>query len=243
MNENESEHTAVFDSLGAYALGALPDREREQVAAHLERCPICAEDAGALERAATHLIDVVPIAEPSPELRKRIMAAVEPEAALLRAAAGQPHEVRGRAPRRRTSWSDALRLRVVAPAAALLMLGGIVGVTAFDSSSGPNTRTLSAEVGSGHAWVEVSEDNRAHLVVDGLAAPARNKVYEIWIQSGDAAPRPASGNLDQAVFVVGSGRVEIPARLQKGDRVMVTEEPPGGSRIPSAAPIVITSRV
>lgn len=240
---SESEHTTVFESLGAYALGALPDHERDQVAAHIEQCPICAEDAAALERAATHLIDVVPMAEPPPELRKRIMAAVEPEAALLRAAAGERAPVRAGAPRSRASWSDAIRLRAVAGAAAMLVLGGVIGATALNSSDGSDTRTLSAEVGGGHAWVEVSDDKRAHLVVDGLAAPKGDKVYELWIQSGDAAPRPASDNLDQAVFVVGNGRVEIPARLQEGDRIMVTEEPPGGSRIPSAAPVVITSRV
>lgn len=238
---SESDHSTVFDSLGAYALGALPEGEREHVAAHIEQCPICAEDADALERAATNLIAVVPMAEPSPELRKRIMAVVEPEAALLRATSGAPRAAAP--PRRRASWSDALRLRTLAPAAAMLILGGVIGATALDTSDGPNTRTLAADVGGGHAWVEVSENDRAHLVVDGLAPPSRNKVYELWIQSGDAAPRPASGNLSQSVFVVGSGRVAIPARLQEGDRIMVTEEPQGGSRIPSAAPIVITSRV
>jgi anti-sigma factor RsiW len=239
----ESEHRSVFESLGAYALGALPDSEREHVAAHIADCPICAEDAASLERAATHLIDVVPIAEPSPELRDRIMAIVEPEAALLRATSRTPEEARLAAtPRRRASWVDALSLRWAATAAALLILGGVVGSTVLSSDGAPGARTLAAEVGGGHAWIELSDD-RAHLVVDGLAAPSRNKVYELWIQRGDAAPRPASEDLSQSVFVVGSGRVEIPARLQEGDRVMVTEEPPGGSRIPSAPPVVITSRV
>jgi anti-sigma-K factor RskA len=240
---SESEHHTAFESLGAYALGALPDGERAQIAAHLEHCPVCAEDAASLERAATRLIDVVPMTEPSPELRNRIMAIVEPEAALLRATAGPPQEVRVGVPARRASWLDALSLRWAAGAAALLILGGVIGATAYNGLGGTDTRTLSAEVGQGHAWIELGEDDRAHLVVNGLAAPRRNKVYELWIQSGDAAPRPASDNLSQAVFVVGSGRVEIPARLQEGDRVMVTEEPPGGSRIPTATPIVITSRV
>lgn len=240
---SESIHRSAFDSLGAYALGALPDGEREMVAAHIEECPVCAEDAASLERAATRLIDVVPMAVPSPELRDRIMAVVEPEAALLRATSGEPREVRVAAAPRRHNWADALSLRWAATAAALLILGGVVGVTAWDSATGSDTRTLAAEVGNGHAWIELSDDNRASLVVNGLAPPKRDKVYELWIQSGDAAPRPASDNLSQAVFVVGSGRVEIPARLEKGDRIMITEEPPGGSRIPSARPVVITARV
>jgi anti-sigma-K factor RskA len=239
---SESEHNSVFESLGAYALGALPSGERDAVAAHIEQCPICAEDAASLERAATRLIDVVPIVEPSRELRDRIMAVVEPEAALLRATSAPPAEANRRPARRRAGWRDALSLRWAAAAAALLILGAVVGATALNGTGGPDTRTLAAEVGRGHAWVELS-GGRAHLVVDGLAAPARNKVYELWIQSGDAAPRPASEHITQAVFVLGSGRVEIPARLQKGDRVMVTAERPGGSRIPTSTPVVITSRV
>lgn len=240
---SESAHHNAFDSLGAYALGALPDGERAIVAAHIEECPVCAEDASSLQRAATRLVDVVPMAEPSPELRARIMAVVEPEAALLRATAGPPREVRAAAPRQRASWIDALSLRWAATAAALLILGGVVGATALDpANKGRDTRTLAAEVGSGHAWIELT-DNKAHLVVDGLAAPKRNKVYELWIQTGDAAPRPVSEDLSQAVFVVGSGRVEIPARLQEGDRIMITEEPSGGSRVPSQRPVVITARV
>ncbi|MCW2991252.1 MAG: hypothetical protein JWM73_1846 [Solirubrobacterales bacterium] len=238
---SESEHTEVFDSLGAYALGALPDGERGRVAAHLATCPVCAEDAASLERAAARLIDVVPIVEPSPALRDRIMAVVEPEAALLRATRRAPEEVRIGASARRP-WFEALSLRWAATAAALLIGGGVVGAAVWSSGGGTHTRTLSAEVGRSHAWVELSGD-QAHLVVDRMAAPTRGKVYELWIKSGDAAPRPASEDLSQAVFVVGSGRVEIPAKLQSGDRVMVTEEPPGGSRIPSAAPVVITAPV
>lgn len=237
---SEHEHHTVFENLGAYALGALPDGERAEVAAHLESCPICAEDAASLQRAATRLIDVVPPVEPSPALRDRIMAVVESEAALLRATARPPEEVRTLSPRRRLGGGPVLGW--VATAAALLVIGGFAGTAIFGGHGGPDTRTLAADVGRGHAWVEVA-DGRSHLVVDGMAPPARGKVYELWIQSGNAAPRPASDNLEQAVFMVGSGRVEIPAHLQKGDRVLVTEEPPGGSKIPSAAPVVITSRV
>ncbi|MFL5844952.1 MAG: anti-sigma factor domain-containing protein [Solirubrobacteraceae bacterium] len=235
---NESEHNVVFENLGAYALGALPDGERSMVATHLESCPVCAEDAQSLQRAATHLVDVIPEIEPSPDLRNRIMAVVEPEAAMLRAVSGR----REPAPRPRRTIAMPVLLRWTATAAALLVIGGVAGTTVFEGSGGGDTRTLAADVGRGHAWVEVSDD-KAHLVVDGMAQPARGKVYELWIQSGDAAPRPASDDLSRAVFMVGSGRVEIPARLQDGDRVMVTEEEPGGSRIPTAAPVVITSRV
>lgn len=239
----EAEHTTVFDSLGAYALGALPASERAAVAAHLDRCPVCAEDAASLERAAMGLVEMVPVVEPPRELRDRIMAVVEPEAALLRATSRPPAEVRVPAPARRRSWGDAFSLRWAATAAAMLILGGVVGATVLGSGTeGVDTRTLASQTGRGHAWVEMAGDE-AHLVVDGLAAPAKGKVYELWIQSGDQAPRPASSDLTEATFMVESGRVEIPARLNPGDRIMVTAEPAGGSKIPTTTPVVITARV
>lgn len=231
-----TEHQDAFESLGAFVLGALPDHEAAAVAAHVESCPVCAEDAAALRRAAAGLLEDVPVAEPPPELRDRIMAVVEREAAMMRVAAPQP------APRPRRPWATAPVLRLGLAAACALAIGGVVGASVFSGDGGGDTRTLAAEAGRGQAWVELDGD-RAQLVVDGLAAPGEGKVYELWVQSGDAAPRPANTDLHRAVFVVSSGRVEIPARLRPGDRVMVTAEPAGGSRVPTAAPIVVTERV
>src|SRR4051794_24571411 len=121
---SETEHRIAFESLGAYALGALPEPERRMVAAHIETCPVCAEDATALQRAATGLIDTVPVLEPPPELRDRIMAVVESEAQLLRAAA-EPDREPARVSRLAGSWGGPLRLRLVAAAAALLVVGGV----------------------------------------------------------------------------------------------------------------------
>lgn len=237
---SESEHSAVFESLGAYALGALPDAERARVALHVETCPICAEDAASMERAVTRLIDVVPDVAPPPELRDRIMAVVEREAALLRATARPPEPVVS--PRRRRRFADSLSLRWATAAAAALVLGGVVGSQVFGGAGGADTRTLQADVGKGHAWIEMNA-GKAKLVVDGLAPPGDSRVYELWVQHGTDAPRPASENLSDAVFVVRSGNVEIPARLDDGDRVLVTSEPMGGSRTPTTAPVVVTSRV
>ena len=232
---NETEHNACFDSLGAYALGALPDGEREAVARHIETCPICAEDASALQRAATNLIETVPVLEPSPELRGRIMAVVESEAALLRAASGTPQ--RSTAPRERSGRSWSIAPRWVATAAALLVIGGVIGAV-LPTGGGSSTRTISADAGTRakRAYVAVKGDH-AQLVVDGLADPPVHRVYELWVQHGSAAPQPAG------VFVVRSGRVDVAARVSTGDRVMVTAEPPGGSAQPTGMPVVVSQRL
>jgi len=230
------EHHEIFESLGAYALGALPDAEREAVAAHLETCPICAEDAASLQGAAAGLVETVALVEPPPELRGRIMAVVESEAALLRAAAGERPEPA--APRRRASWSGPSAARWAAAAAALLVVGGIVGALVQGGGGSSSTRTLQASAGSAaqRAYVALQGDH-AQLVVDNLAAPPAHKVYELWVQHGTQAPQPAG------LFVVRTGRVDVSMRVGSGDRVMVTAEPPGGSMEPTGTPVVVSQRV
>lgn len=233
----ETEHRAVFDSLGAYALGALPEPEARAVEAHLERCPICAEDAALLRSTASGLLESVPPVAPSPELRSRIMAVVESEAALRRAAGAPARAVRPARPRRRFGLR-ALQPRWVAAAAALLVAGGVAGAL-WPAAGGGRTRTIAAQAGTSadRAWLEV-QGGSAELVVRGLAAPRPEKVYEVWIQSGTQQPQPAG-----ALFVVRSGRIGIPAPVSEGDRVMVSEEPAGGSPAPTTAPVIVSARV
>jgi anti-sigma factor RsiW len=228
------EHREIFDSLGAYALGALPAAENDAVVAHLESCPVCAEEAGSLQRAAVGLVESVPRLDPPAALRGRIMAVVESEAQLMRAAAGERREPA--APRRRVSWSGS-PARWVATAAALLVVGGVIGAV-WPTGGGTSTRTIQANAAGSaqHAAIEVSGD-RAQLVVDNLAAPPAHKVYELWVQHGTQTPQPAG------LFVVRSGRVDLSTRVGHGDRVMVTAEPPGGSMQPTGTPVVVSQRV
>ena len=236
---NDVEHRFAFESLGAYALGALPDGERERIATHIETCPICAEDVAGLESGATRLVETVPAVDPPPELRDRIMLVVEKEAALMRATKRPPEEQRVE---RRRWFGGGASLRWAVAATCALAIGIVVGSQVIGGDDGGATRTLSADVGRGHAWVEV-KDGHARLVVDGLASPGAGRVYEMWVQNGTEPPRPASDNISDAVFVVRSGNVDIPGRLSDGDRVMVTSEPMGGSLAPTTEPVVVTSRV
>lgn len=223
-----SDHHEVYESLGAFVLGALPEDERAAVAKHVAACPVCTEDAAALQQAALSLADAVPSLEPPADLRRKIMAVVEAEAELL-------HPSPSRSPRRSSS-RPALTPRWVAMTAALLVGGGVIGA-ALQSAVGPDTRTIAADARGAQARLEVV-DGDAQLVVAGLPAPTKGRVYEVWVQRGDAAPRPAG-----ALFVMRSGRIGIPIGLSAGDRVMVTDEPAGGSAQPTTQPIVTTSRV
>ena len=81
-------HGAWGDAIGAYVLGALPAEECVGFEAHLTVCAACRDDVADLQGAADALPASVPQVAPPPELKARIMAVVESEAALL-AAAGE----------------------------------------------------------------------------------------------------------------------------------------------------------
>lgn len=231
---NPDDHRAFNESLGAFALGALPEAEHEAIARHVADCAVCAEDAAAMQQAAASLVETVPTLEPPPELRSRIMAVVESEAALVRAASARSAHTPQQPARRAQPWSP--RLGWVAAAAALLVLGGVAGAL-ISGGHGPQTRTLAARsTGGASASVEL-RGGAAELVVRALPAPPGGRVYEAWVQHGQAPPRPAG-----ALFVLRSGRIGLPRPLRHGDRVMVTEEAAGGSRRPTTQPIVVTSR-
>jgi hypothetical protein len=84
-------------------------------------------------------------------------------------------------------------------------------------------------------------DNVA-LVVSNLPSPPRGRVYQVWLQPrGRRGPVPTD-----ALFTVnarGNAHVAVPGDLRRAQAVLVTNEPPGGSTVPSqlqpliAAPI------
>ena len=68
----------------------------------------------------------------------------------------------------------------------------------------------------------------ARLVASDLPAPPSGRVYQVWLDKGGKAPEPTN-----ALFSTrrdGSASVDVPGSLDGVKRVMVTDEPPGGSR-------------
>jgi len=65
----------VLDQLGAYALDALDEAEATSVAAHLAGCASCRAEYARQVETAGHLADLNP-ADPPPQLRSRVLAAV-----------------------------------------------------------------------------------------------------------------------------------------------------------------------
>jgi len=250
------------DDAGAWVLGALDPEEQARFAEHLPACEICRREVAELQMAA----DTLPLAAaqvaPPPELKDRIMATVRAEAAVLETAGPQadvpsaPFEAaetaapvepaappaRPKKPRRDWDWLRrpfvALRPATAAAAAAVLIaIGAGAGVLLTGGSS---ERTVQAQVvapaaPAARASLRVGDD-RATLEVRNFPSPPRGRVYQVWLKRPGRAPDPTD-----ALFDVRDGRatVEVPGSVRGVDQVLVTDEPDGGSRAPTRAPVII----
>jgi anti-sigma-K factor RskA len=220
-----TDHDRWADSAGAYVLDAMTPRERTEFEAHLAICPNCREDVDELRPAAEALPMAAPPMLPPPALKDRIMAEVEREAALL-ASAGPAADRPPRRERRRFRLPALTGWRLAPVAAALLIVGALGGALL----TGGGSRTISA---GANAKVQIEGDKAT--IVAQMPAPPEGKVYEVWVvpkgAPKDAAPKPTN-----VLFTPrGDGSVEaaIPGSADDIEKVLVSDEPPGGSETPT----------
>lgn len=221
------------DDVGAYLLGALSPAEREAFEAEMERSPELRAEVEDL-RFAAEALPASPIQlSPPPELKDRIMAVVNAEAELLRAAG--PQADRPPAPRRRRFAFPSLRPALAAGMAALALAAVVTGALV---AGGGETRVVVATVGD--ARLIEREGEHSTLEVRDLVPPAPGRVYQVWLQhEGAAAPTPTN-----ALFSTrsdGTASVDVPGSLEDVEAVMVTSEPDGGSQAPTTEPVIVAS--
>ena len=240
-----SEHERWVDAAGAYVLEAMPDDERKAFERHLSGCAICRDEVEELLPAAHALPMASPQMTPPPELKARIMAEVEREAALL-AQAGESADRPAPAPRReRRSWLAGWRL---APVAAALLIAGVLAGTALERDDAtvptePATRTVAVTVDtkrapSGRAELRVT-DGEATLVGQGMPQPPEGRVYQVWVMpKGSNTPQPTDALFSPRAD--GSVAAAIP-NVSDAKMVLVTDEPMGGSDEPTRTPVMTAS--
>lgn len=229
------EHRECTESLAAYVLGALPEPESAQVEMHLASCQECQAEFRSLQSTADAIPASVPQIDPPPALKSRVMSIVEGEAELLRAA-GQGAD-RPEPRRRRPGWWPAaaggwLPVAALGAACAVALIAVLVA-----TNGGSGTRTIRAQI-LNPSWKGVSASlvvhgTSAHLVVADLPAPPANHVDEVWVVRGNARPQPAG------TFLIRSGSVAVGLPVHRGDRLLMTVEPGGGTRMPTTAPVMM----
>jgi anti-sigma-K factor RskA len=235
-HEPESEHEMRCErspDAAAYVLGALDPQEVQPFREHMEECAQCRVEVTHLQALADSLaIGVAPALAPT-GLRARVMATVHAEAELLKAAG---HEA-DRPPA--TPWWR-WRLAPALAAATALVAGLLIGALAIGSSSTTRTQVVQATVlAPGHrATAELRKvGSHVELVVEGLPAPPPGRIYEVWLERGTQAPEPTD-----VLFSVthrGDGSVGVSGYESGVSKVLVTDEPLGGSLKPTRTPIII----
>ena len=236
-------HEDFKDTGAAYLLGALPVDEHAAYEAHLAECPECRHEVDHLAP-AVHVLpsSVEPLAPPA-SLRARIMAEVEREAELLAAAGPQADRPPPRS--RRRSWAlprlPRPALARIAVAATLLAVG-VAGGLAAAGLVGDDAHTVVATVDERRASgaeveIEVADGDSVMLVARGLPAPPRDRVYQVWLKRPGQPPEPTS-----ALFAPssdGTATATVPGSVDDVEQVLVTDEPTGGSDVPTTDPLLV----
>jgi anti-sigma-K factor RskA len=171
-----------------YALGALDGEERVEFEKHLAGCPDCRAGLAQAVELNEMILSATPRIEPSPQLRRRILAGF-----------GEPAKNQ----QRTLNWGMALAL-----AASI-----ILGVVAWQSERSARTNTdtelarlreiqqilqapqtkqvtFGPQPTSPHGSIFVHEKLGMILIAEGLPAPPEGWTYESWVVPKDGAPVP-----------------------------------------------------
>jgi anti-sigma-K factor RskA len=210
------------DDVAPYLLGALASADAERFERHAAECELCRADLERLRPVVDALPATTEPVEPPPELRGRIMAEVRRDAAQRRRAERTARTGR-------PAW---LRPVPALAAACVLLLAGVVVGVGLDGGS---SRTVDGQVAiaGGTATLRI-DDGDGRLRVAGVPSPPRDRVWQVWLVRGSGAPEPTD-----ALFTTdreGRASVAVPGDLEDVDRVLVSEEPRGGSLAPTTTP-------
>jgi len=218
------------EDVAPYALGALPPEDARAFEQHLAECELCRTDLAALRPVVHALSETPEQLDPPPELRRNVMAVVEREAAE-RARRRSPEPER----RERAGWTRWLPRPLPALAVACVLL--VVGIGIGIGVTGEDARVYDGVAPAGVEAKLRIEDDDGRLVLHGMGSPPEGKVMQVWLVHGEnGKPEPTD-----ALFRPnrnGNASVVVPGDMDGVTRVMVSEEPEGGSRSPTTAPAV-----
>lgn len=263
MTNDKNEERAQDAAL--YALGALSESERREFEARASESDETTNEVTAMTETAALLGLAVEPVEPSPELKRNIMAQLTstpqlpreaPQISAVQAAAEHQAPPAALQLKTQSRWfsRSALALTAAAAAAALVIGGGVItnvlGDVTFQQQQADQLAAINAaddlqraeasiETGGTATLVWSAELGSSALIVEGLQPLPGDKTYELWYIRSDGTAVPAglfSAVGDEPVWRVLEGE------MVAGDTVGVTIEPRGGSEQPTTPPIVaITS--
>jgi anti-sigma-K factor RskA len=178
----------MHDLVGAYAVDALDDQEREAYETHLAGCDQCLAELARLRESATVLATSASVAPP-PELKDRVMAEIHSEAAPV-----VPMKSR------RSRWPSWAPLAVAALAAFVLGVVAVVQTVARNDLSGPAGVVAAAEAAANDpgsivtdfetddgvvGQVVLTADGEGFLIPSDLDPLDEARTYQLWVLTPD----------------------------------------------------------
>ena len=224
-----------------YLLGLLDEHQTQRFREHAEQCAVCRDELGALQPAVDLLPATVPQLAAPTYVKRRVMAAVRAESGQMPASANRALVTVRRPARGAPRWlkrRSGARRAALAFSAAGLLAGGVVIGAHYSGGAGTTPRVVSAEVtiagasallheSAGHNW----------LTIAGLPQPRGRRVYEVWVKRRGGPPQSTSTLFEPTNG--GRATAAVPSGLDRASEVMVTQEPAGGSALPTSAPVVV----
>ncbi|HJS18699.1 MAG TPA: anti-sigma factor [Anaerolineales bacterium] len=228
-----SENAHVLDLLPAFALGSLDTDEASQVQEHLSSCLICRAESEAFQEISAQMALLAPVADPSPDLKERLMTRVQatrPKPRVQEQAASRPL-----VERLLPAWGLASLVLILALGAVNLFLWQRLGYQdAFTAPGGMRAVPLSPLDAASNAtgFVLVSADGEdGALVVDGLPPLDESQEYQLWLIRDGERTSGAVFSTDENNY--GGTRIRAPGSLLEYTSVGITIEPAGGSPQPT----------
>lgn len=251
---------------GAYALDALPARDRRQFEGHLSRCPACAVEVRGLQTTAGRLAAAVAV-RPPPRLRAAVLGQIDqvrqfPPATNVGAL--RDRRVGGAARRRRPGmwWATWRRWRLglaAGLAAGVVAASAAVAITSGTEADRLQRRLQQAESANQDVAVVLAASDARKVTQpvqsgDGVATVISSKSQGRLVFAGDGlAGLPESRTYELWLMGAGdprpagllkpdsAGRMQpvIAAWGDETDRVGLTVEPAAGSARPTTDPLVI----
>ena len=217
----------VDELIAGQALHGLSPADEERVTVHVAECERCRRRLREAEAVAASLAYAAPAVDPPPQLRDRILASVEPVAAV-------PALPPAAAPARRPRIAWWPRVSAVAvPALAAAVIGVAVwNLSLRDQISSLQDSLQHARVTrvGGLGSAVTASDGRTTLFATVRRAPA-GKTYEAWVIRR-SVPIPAG------IFAGGGTlTLTLTKAARPGDVIAVTIEPAGGTATPTGSQI------
>jgi anti-sigma-K factor RskA len=257
MSELMNEH--VIELLAAYALGSLEEQEAKLVSSHLAICQHCQSELADYQQVADLLPLAAPQADPSPQLRSRLMQRLDSasmgstiagaEAVKVEASASRPQPIPqppGRAIGETIrAWLAGSIWRPVALLLIVALLAGNVFLLLYatnEPDSPPIQPTFPWRRPIIMAGTEAAPDavgilyvslDGVHgtLVVDGLPGLAADRQYQLWLNAEGVKDSGAVFSVSEAGYR--GIEIEAPLPLESYKTFGITVEPEGGSQAPT----------